>query len=238
MDIALILLIAIAAWQVLRVQYQRTHIALLGNYLASLQLERHMETLTNGYTRAIHEKEETRQTQVLETFAQAERTMAAQVQSLADAMRKESSQAASMGTLPFCLPYIELFLPALTRDFRELLRIHAAGLRHVVDNEGGWDMKSRAYHLSAELYLLQHRCSIRSTTRRCWNRYPTQPARLICDGCGAAARLILEVAAGLDSPRPAAAVDATASCMADCQVTADRPRPSGVISLSLNRNET
>jgi hypothetical protein len=158
MDIALILLIAIAAWQVLRVQYQRTHIALLGNYLASLQLERHMETLTNGYTRAIHEKEETRQTQVLETFAQAERTMAAQVQSLADAMRKESSQAASMGTLPFCLPYIELFLPALTRDFRELLRIHAAGLRHVVDNEGGWDMKSRAYHLSAELYLLQHSC--------------------------------------------------------------------------------
>jgi hypothetical protein len=117
-----------------------------------------METLTNGYTRAIHEKEETRQTQVLETFAQAERTMAAQVQSLADAMRKESSQAASMGTLPFCLPYIELFLPALTRDFRELLRIHAAGLRHVVDNEGGWDMKSRAYHLSAELYLLQHSC--------------------------------------------------------------------------------
>jgi hypothetical protein len=158
MDIALILLIAIAAWQVLRVQYQRTHIALLGNYLASLQLERHMETLTNGYTRAIHEKEETRQTQVLETFAQAERTMAAQVQSLADAMRKESSQAASMGTLPFCLPYIELFLPALTRYFRELLRIHAAGLRHVVDNEGGWDMKSRAYHLSAELYLLQHSC--------------------------------------------------------------------------------
>jgi len=158
MDTALTLLIAIVAWQALRVRYQRKHIALLGGYLSSLQLERHMETLTEGYTRAIHEKEETRQAQVLETFAQAERSMAAQVQSLADAMRKESSPATSMGTLPFCLPYLERFLPALTRDFRELLRIHAAGLRHVVDNERGWDMKSRAYHLSAELYLLQHSC--------------------------------------------------------------------------------
>src|SRR3546814_4410890 len=73
-------------------------------------------------------------------------------------MQKESLQAASMGSTSFCLPYAEHFLPNLTRDFRELLRIHAAGLRHVVDNEDGLDIKNRAYHLSAELYLLQHSC--------------------------------------------------------------------------------
>lgn len=158
MDITVILLIAVVAWVVLRVRYQRGHIALLARHLASLQLERHMETLTEGYTRAIHEDTELRQAQVLDTFAQTERAVAANVRSLADAMQKENAEAASLGTLPFCLPYAERFLPSLTRDFRELLHIHAAGLRHVVDNEGGWDLKTRAYHLSAELYLLQHSC--------------------------------------------------------------------------------
>lgn len=158
MDIVLILLLLALGWQVLRVRYQRTHIALLGQHLASLQLERHIETLTEGYTRAINEEAETRQLQILDMFAQTERAVATQAQSLAQAMQKASLQAASMGTLPFCLPYAERFLPAVTRDFRELLHIHAAGLRHVVDNEDGWDAKTRAYHLSAELYLFQHSC--------------------------------------------------------------------------------
>src|SRR5690606_5968799 len=57
-----------------------------------------------------------------------------------------------------CVPYIENVVLSLTRDFRELLQIHAAGLRHVVENKDGLDPKSRAYHLSAELYLLQHSC--------------------------------------------------------------------------------
>lgn len=158
MDIALTLLMVVAVWQVLRVRYQRTHIALLGRHLASLQLERHMETLTQGYTRAIQEKDEIRRLQVLDMFAQTEHAVAAQSRSLAQAMQKESLQAASMGALPFCLPYAERFLPSATRDFRELLHIHAAGLRHVVENVDGQDAKSRAYHLSAELYLLQHSC--------------------------------------------------------------------------------
>ncbi|MDX3895452.1 hypothetical protein [Pusillimonas sp.] len=158
MDIVLILLTIVVAWRMLCLRYQRTHIALLGRHLSNLQLERHMETLTQGYSRAIHEETETRQLQVLDTFAQTERSVAAQVQSLANAMQKESSQAAGMGALPFCVPYAERFLPAPTRDFRALLNIHAAGLRHVVDNEGGWDPKGRAYHLSAELYLFQHSC--------------------------------------------------------------------------------
>ncbi|NYT76474.1 hypothetical protein H0A71_05660 [Alcaligenaceae bacterium] len=158
METVLILLMVAAAWQVLRVQYQRTHIALLGRHLASFQLERHMESLTQGYTRAIQEQNESRQIQVLETFGQTERAVAAQVQSLANAMQKESAQATGMGILPFCIPYAERFLPAAVRDFRNLLHIHAAGLRHAVDNEDGKDAKSRAYRLSAELYLLQHSC--------------------------------------------------------------------------------
>ncbi|HLW05885.1 MAG TPA: hypothetical protein VKY38_09995, partial [Azoarcus sp.] len=90
MEIVFILLTGIAAWWLLRVQYQRARIALLGNHLATLQIEKHMETLTQGYIRAINEDSDTRQLQVLETYAQAERVVAAQVQSLADRMRNES----------------------------------------------------------------------------------------------------------------------------------------------------
>ncbi|MCO7642835.1 hypothetical protein NJI34_39365 [Pseudomonas sp. S 311-6] len=159
MDLTLVLLIAaFAGWQVLRVRYQRAHIALLGKHLAHLQLERHMETLTQGYTRAIHEKEETRQRQVLETFAQTERAVAAQVQTLANAMQQENEQATAMGSFSLCVPYIERILPSATRDFRKLLQIHAAGLRQAVDNDSQWDAKTRAFHLSAELYLFQHSC--------------------------------------------------------------------------------
>ena len=158
MDTTVILLTAFVAWIVLRAQYQRTRIALLGRHLSNLQLERHMETLTQGYMRAIREDSESRQLQVLETFAQTERAVAAQARSLAEAMQKESRQAASLGVLSICVPYIERFLPALTRDFRKLLHIHAAGLRHLVDNEDELDPKTRAYHMSAELYLLQHSC--------------------------------------------------------------------------------
>ncbi|HUH59142.1 MAG TPA: hypothetical protein VL001_03600 [Candidimonas sp.] len=158
METALTLLAVVAAWQMLRVRYQRTRIALLGRYLANLQLERHMETLTQGYIRAIREKDEARQLQVLETFHQTERAVAAQIQSLADAMQKDSTQATNVGALPFCVPYAERFFPAAMRDFRKLLHIHAVGLRHAVDNEECWDAKKRAYHLSAELYLFQHSC--------------------------------------------------------------------------------
>lgn len=158
MDIALTLLAVVVVWQVLRVRYQRTHIGLLGRHLANLQLERHMETLTQGYIRAIKADTEARQLQVLETFAPTERSVAAQVLSLARSMQQESPQDTPVCMLSLCVPYIERFLPSMTRDFRELLHIHAAGLRHVVDNNDGWDPKTRAYHLSAELYLFQHSC--------------------------------------------------------------------------------
>lgn len=158
MDFFLILLATVVTWRLLCLRYQRTHIALLGRHLANLQLERNMETLTQGYTRAIHEKEEARQIQVLETFIQPEQATAAQIRSLADAMQREDALATRMGILSFCVPHIEHVLPASTRDFRKLLHIHADGLRRVADNENNWDPKTRAYHLSAELYLLQHSC--------------------------------------------------------------------------------
>lgn len=158
MDFFLTLLLAAVVWRVLTLRYQRARIALLGRHLAGLQLERHMETLTQGYTRAIHENDESRQLQVLDTFGQTEQAVAAQLRKLADAMQKEYPQTVAMSVLPFCVPYIERFFPGQTRDFRELLQIHAASLRQLADNTDGLAPKDRAFHLSAALYLFQHSC--------------------------------------------------------------------------------
>lgn len=158
MDTVILLLIAAIALHFVRSRYQRGRIILLGQHLSNFQLERHMETLTEGYTRAIGEQDPSRQQQVLDMFAQTENAVATQIQSLADALQKEPAENTRVGMLPFCVPYAERIIPSMTRDFRQLLQIHASGLRHVVDNPEQLDPKSRAYHLSAELYLFQHSC--------------------------------------------------------------------------------
>ena len=122
MDFTLTLLMVFIAWQVLRVRYQRNRIALLGQHLSSLQLERHMETLTQGYARAIHEQGESRQLQILETFAPTERGMASQARALANSMAKEPALATRVSTFTFCVPYVERVLPAADPCRRPALR--------------------------------------------------------------------------------------------------------------------
>lgn len=158
MDAIIIILSILIVWRVLCIRYQKAHIALLGQHLAPFQLEKHIETLTQGYVRAIQADTESRQLQILDTFTQTEQAVASQIQSLADNIQKENPISTSMGILAFCLPYPERYLPSLTRDFRKLLQIHAQGIQHVVNNEAGWEPKERAFHLSAELYLFQNSC--------------------------------------------------------------------------------
>lgn len=158
MDLLFVLLTLFIVWRALCLRYQKAHIRLLSHHLASLQLEKHIETLTQGYLRAINSDTEPRQHQIFEALAQSELAVASQTQSLATKMQAEDSMQTRVGTLPFCLPYIEHVMPSLTRDFRELLRIHAEGIQHVVNNEMNWSPKERAFHLSAELYLFQNSC--------------------------------------------------------------------------------
>jgi len=158
MDFVLTTLLAFMAWQIVRAQYQRRRIALLAGHLSGLQLERYMEQLAEGYTRAIREDDESRQMQVLAMFADTEKATAAQLRTLAASLQREDGEPYRMGILRICVPYVERLLPGVTRDFRKLVRIHADGLRYVVDNDSGWDAKTRAFHLSAELYLFQHSC--------------------------------------------------------------------------------
>ncbi|MFW8565234.1 hypothetical protein [Orrella sp. 11846] len=158
MDTLLLLLMVLVIFHSLRVRYQRMHVMILAKHLSAFQIEKHMESLTQGYARAIADESETRQIQILETYEQTERAISSQVQALANSFRQEPEQNAAFPATAFCIPYAERFLPALTRDFRALLAIHAAGFKTVVDNDNQWSSKDRAFHLSAELYLFQHSC--------------------------------------------------------------------------------
>lgn len=159
MDFVLILFVIAIGWHVLRIRYQRARISLLARVLANMNLEKHLETLTQGYTRAIHEDGESRQRQIFETFSQTEQALATNVRALAESMQKENESSTVMTTFAFCAPYAERYIPAFAlRDFRALLHIHAAGIRGAIDNAGGSDPKTRAFHIAAELYLFQHSC--------------------------------------------------------------------------------
>lgn len=158
MDIAFLLLVLTVLWLVLRARYQAQRIVFLGQHLAGLQVERHMETLTQGYLRAVREKDSVRQAQIWPTFEASERGLAGQVQRLAEAMAGEPDALTRMGKWALCVPFIERFMPSATLDFKRVLHIHASGIRDVVANQQGLSDKERAYQLSAELFLLQHSC--------------------------------------------------------------------------------
>lgn len=158
MNFALSLLIAFIMGQVLRLRYQRHHIQLLSRHLATMQLEKHMETLTTTYSRAIQEADPSRQEQIFATVTQTEQAVAAQAQRLAESFEHEAENSTLMGVLAYNLPFLTSLFPSMKRDFRKLLYIHAAGFRYVADNVPNWDAKTRAYHFSAELYLFQHSC--------------------------------------------------------------------------------
>src|SRR5690554_6254309 len=97
MDFVLTTLLAFMAWQIVRAQYQRRRIALLAGRLSGLQLERYMEQLAEGYTRAIREDDESRQMQVLAMFADTEKATAAQLRTLAASLQREDGEPYRMG---------------------------------------------------------------------------------------------------------------------------------------------
>ena len=48
--------------------------------------------------------------------------------------------------------------PAASFDFRQALLIHARGIAGVMRNESNRTPKSKAFTMSAELFLMQHTC--------------------------------------------------------------------------------
>ena len=63
-----------------------------------------------------------------------------------------------VSTLPVAVPYATRLLPAASFDLRQALLIHARGIAGVMRNEAQRSPKSKAFTMSAELFLMQHTC--------------------------------------------------------------------------------
>jgi hypothetical protein len=158
MDIFFVaMLIAFGAYT-LKSKYQGRRIALLGGHLGKYQIEKLMETLTEGYLRALGEAEPGRREQIFNLLGTTEASLCDQLNRLAAGFASVAEAEARVSTLALSLPYADKLFPGATFDLRKALAIHAQGLSIAAQNGADKTPKARAFTVSAELFLLQHTC--------------------------------------------------------------------------------
>lgn len=150
-------LIVLAAY-LLKSRDQKRRIALLAGYLGKYQIESLMESLTQGYLRALGEDDPQRRAQIWSMLDTAEVTLCEQFSRfVADFSRVDAAQA-RVSKLPIAVPYADRLFPTATFDLRQALKIHAQGIAQAANNALGQTQKAKAFTLSAELFLMQHTC--------------------------------------------------------------------------------
>jgi len=133
-------------------------IALLGLHLGNYQIEKLMETLTDGYARALGENDAARRGSIWQLMNGTEEKLAAQFKQLADSMAKVDAAETGVNLWPWPLSEAAPWAPSACFDLRKALKIHADGLVRAADRSTDISPSSRAFTLSAELFLMQHTC--------------------------------------------------------------------------------
>ena len=158
MDIFMLAMLVPIAAHLLKSKYQRGRIALLGSHLGQYQIEKLMESLTDGYLRALSEADPSRREQIWQLQASTEASLCDQLKRFVADFSKLDEEQTRVSKLPMALPYADKIFPTATFDMRKALAIHAKGITHVMQNTGHLSAKDRAYMMTAELFLMQHTC--------------------------------------------------------------------------------
>jgi hypothetical protein len=137
---------------------QRQRIALLGGHLQNYRIEKLMETLNEGYMRALGEESPQRREQILELMQSNEASLSSQFSRFAAQVATLDAESARVSRLPGFITFADRLFPGATFDLRKALDIHARGIANVVQNTDERSPKDRAYVLSAEMLLMQHTC--------------------------------------------------------------------------------
>lgn len=137
---------------------QRVRISLLGTYLAKYKIEKLMESLIQGYLRALDEPDPQRRASMWALLEPAETELCNQFNAFVLSFSKVPEPEARISKLPFALPYITKWLPAYTFDARKLLSLHAHAITQAISERPGQSQKDKAFNLMAELFLMQHTC--------------------------------------------------------------------------------
>lgn len=137
-------------------QSRRQRTALLASHLQPFQIERLMQQLTEGYLRALGERDPQRQAQVWQLQESAEQQLARQFQDFVRVFAQVPAPQAR--TLKLALPGLERIWPQASFDVRRVLHIHAQGIERAVANAAGLAPKDKAFTVMAEMFLMQHSC--------------------------------------------------------------------------------
>ncbi len=179
----LVMLMAVGIY-IVKSKDQRRRIVLLASYLGRYQIEKMMETLTQGYARALGEADAERQQQILGLLSTTELALSEQFNRFSADFSAVDAMDARVSKIGFAIPYADRIFPATTFDLRKALGIHARGIEQAVAQGTGQTPKGRAFNISAEFFLMQHTCHwfCRSKTvasARVLTRHKTSYAQLV-----------------------------------------------------------
>lgn len=158
MDIFFLALIVAAGAYALKSGYERKRIALLGGHLGQYQIEKLMESLTEGYMRALREDDPERRASIWNLLTATETKLCGQFNNFVAGFSRVDGAEARVSKLPLAFPYADRLFPAATFDLRQVLLVHAEGITRAVENKSGQSSKTKAFTLSAEMFLMQHSC--------------------------------------------------------------------------------
>ena len=137
---------------------QRRRVALLAGYLANYQIEKHMETLTQGYLRALGAGDPERSEPIWSMLRSTEQELCGQFKRFAADFSRAEEADTRVSKLPIYIPFATRLFP------RQHLR-HAPGTGHPrtrnqPGRSGRWASSSKdmAFTMTAELFLMQHTC--------------------------------------------------------------------------------
>ena len=189
--VTLVMVIALGAYAV-NARDQAQRIDLLGRHLGRFQIEKLMETLTDGYLRALGEADPERQGQVMNLLGASETELSAQFSRFVTEFSRVDEAQARVSQLAWPIPYAVRLFPKATFDMRKLLAVHAHGIADAANNRQGQSTRDKAFTLSAELFLMQHSChwfcrsravasagcwrGTRPPTTSCWRPWRRRPA--------------------------------------------------------------
>jgi hypothetical protein len=154
-DFLIVFALALGAAWLFKARLQQQRIALLAGFLAPYSIEKNIETVTQGYLRALGEQDAARREQIWSLLRANEQELCRQVTQLAGDFAAADPAITRVSTLPLWMPLASRLSPSF--DMREALRVHARGICRAVENAAP-AQRDRAFAISAELFLLQHTC--------------------------------------------------------------------------------
>jgi hypothetical protein len=153
--LTLAIALAVCCWMA-KAKLQQQRIALLARFLSGYTIEKNIETVTQGYLRALGEADAARREQVWGVLRGNEDALCRQMSQFASDFAAVDAAAARVSKLAVWLPFALAIGPSF--DMREALRVHARGICRAIEGESAGSPKDRAFVISAELFLMQHTC--------------------------------------------------------------------------------